>query len=595
MKGGMLHPRLWAIVRECLWTMRGNVALAALGLLGVIGAELLAPWPLKIVFDHILLGKALPSGLAFLQPVLALGTWPALLAMAGAIAAIALLAGTFSYLQIFLAAKTGHFVVYRLRSALFAHLQKLSLFFHHRARSGELLTKLASDTNLLRDVFADWSLTFIAHVLTLLAMMAVMFNLNWRLALVVVATLPPLFIVLYRLNRRIRFSVREQRHQEGRMNSRLNEVLSSMALIQAFGRQDYEEGRFQEEIHENLKSGIRTSSSTAAVTKSIALVSATGTALTVLFGAGQVLAGQLSPGELLIFIAYVNSLYKPVRDMGRLSAKFSRAGVSAGRIAEVLDTEPDLTDAADAEPARDLAGAIDLEGVRFGYGPHKPVLDGVSLHIRAGERVAVVGPSGAGKSTMASLLLRLYDPQEGVVRVDGVDLRRYQRASLRRQIGVVLQDTVLFGVSVRENIAYGKPEATQEEIEAAARAARAHEFIIDLPQGYDTVLGERGASLSGGQRQRICLARALVKQPAILIMDEPTSAVDPVSARLMEEAVARVHQGRTLLVIAHHLDDMARFDRILVMKDGRIVESGPHDALLAAKGAYLALVERRSA
>lgn len=595
MTGRLLHPRLWAIVRECLRSMAGSVALAAIGLLGVIAAELLAPWPLKIVFDHILLGKDLSPGVAFLQPVLGLGTWPALVAMAAAMAAIALLSGAFSYLQIFLAARIGHFVVYRLRSALFAHLQRLSLFFHHRVRSGELLTKLASDTNLLKDVFADWALTFIAHVLTLLAMLAVMFALNWRLSLVVLATLPPLLFVLYRLNRRIRRSVHEQRRQEGRMTSRLNEVLSSMALIQAFGRQDYEEDRFQAEIKENLESGIRTARNTAAVTKAIALVSATGTALTLLFGAGQVLAGQLTPGELLIFIAYVNSLYKPVRDLGRLSTKFSRAVVSAGRIAEVLDIEPDIEEAPDALEARAIAGDIRFEDVTFCYEQEQPVLDRVSFHIRAGERVALVGPSGAGKSTILSLLLRLYDPQGGRITIDGVDLRRYRRDSLRREIGIMLQDNVLFGASVKENIAYGKPEATSAEIEAAARAAGAHEFIVDLPQGYDTVLNERALTLSGGQRQRLCLARALVKQPAILFMDEPTSSVDAAAARQINAAVARIQRGKTLIVIAHEYADMASFDRIFVLQDGRIVESGRHETLLAARGSYLALVEPRSA
>jgi ATP-binding cassette subfamily B protein/subfamily B ATP-binding cassette protein MsbA len=587
--------RLLAIVRQCLAEMPGSVVLAAIGLIGVTCAELLGPWPLKIIFDHILLAKPLPAGLDFLQPLLDSGQWPALVAMAATIAAVALLSGGFSYLQIFLTAKVGHLVVYRLRGALFSHLQRLSLLFHHRARSGELLTKVASDTNLLRDVFADWALTFIAHFVTLVAMLAVMFVLNWRLTLLVLATLPPLLLVLYRLNLRIKTSVREQRRQEGRMASRLNEVLSSIAMIHAFGRQQYEQDRFEAEITDNLNSGIRTARTTAAVTKSIALVSAVGTAATVLFGAGQVLAGALTPGELLIFVAYVNSLYKPVRDLGRLSAKFSRAAVSAARISEVLDIVPDIDDAPDAREAGPMAGEIAFENVTFGYGGERLVLDDVSFRIRAGERVALVGPSGAGKSTLLSLLLRLYDPQAGRVCIDGIDVRSFRRDSLRREIGIVLQDTVLFGASVKENIAYGKPAATQEEIETAARWAHAHDFILDLPEGYDSVLSERGVSLSGGQRQRICLARALVKQPAILVMDEPTSAVDAVSARLINESVAQVQRGKTLVVIAHEYADMESFDRILVLKDGRIVESGKHEALLAARGTYLALVQRQQA
>jgi ATP-binding cassette subfamily B protein/subfamily B ATP-binding cassette protein MsbA len=570
------------------------MVVAAIALVGVTLADLLAPWPLKIIFDHILLERPLPDALGFVGPVLAQGTWFALVAMAGTIALIALLSGTFAYLQIYMTARVGHFITYRLRSALFAHLQRLSLAYHHQARSGELITKVASDTNLLRDVFAEWALTFAAHFLTLVAMLTVMFFINWQLALVVATTLPPLLAVIYFLNRRVKASVREQRRHEGAMASRLNEVLSSIALVQAFGRQSYEEERFREEIEGNFHSGIRTARSTGAITRAIALVSAVGTAITVLVGAQQVLGGRLTPGELLIFLAYVGSLYKPVRDLGRLSAKFSRAAVSANRISEILAAEPEADDAPDALDIGEPAGEIVFEHVSFGYREDHPILDDVSLRIGAGERVALVGPSGAGKSTLLSLLLRLYEPQSGRILIDGIDIRRYRRDSLRRQIGIVLQENVLFGVSVRENIAYGHPNAGPDEIEAAARAARAHEFIVDLPDGYDTELGERAATLSGGQRQRLCLARALVKKPAILVMDEPTSAVDAVSARLINESVARVHAGKTLLVIAHEYADMASFDRILVLEGGRIVESGAHDALLAARGTYLALVERRA-
>jgi len=589
-----MPPRFRRIIVGALAEMKWPLALAALGLVGVMVTNLLAPWPLKIIFDHILLEKPLPAGMSLLAPLLAEGKWFALCLMAGAIGLVALVAAICAYLQVFATAKVGHFITYRLRSDLFAHLQRLSLSFHQRSRSGELITKVASDTNLLRDMFAEWSLTFAAHFLTLLAMLGVMFAINWRLALVVSTSLPPLLAVIYFLNKRVKASVRAQRRYEGAMTSRLNEVLSSMLLVQAFGRQSFEERRFQEEIEGNFHSGVRTARNAGAITRAIVLVSALGTAVTVLFGAWQVLEGELTPGELLIFLAYVQSLYRPVKDLGRLSAKFSRAAVSAGRIGEILATEPDAMDETGALDIGRPAGEIVFEDVRFGYREGRPVVDGVSFRIAAGERVAVVGPSGAGKSTLLSLLLRLYEPEQGRVLIDGIDIRRFTRDSLRGQIGIVLQENILFGVSVRENIAYGCPDADDAAIEAAARAARAHEFIVDLPDGYDTVLGERGASLSGGQRQRICLARALVKSPAILVMDEPTSAVDAVSARLINESVARVHAGRTLLVIAHDYADMSGYDRILVMKDGRLVESGRHDRLMEAKGAYLALVERRA-
>lgn len=587
------RSRLRAVIGACLRAQRLPLALAALSLLGVVAAELLAPWPLKIIFDQLLLGQPLPPALARLQPLLDLGAWPALVACAAAIALIALAVGALSYLQIYTTARVGQHITSQLRSALFSHLQRLSLAYHRASRSGELLTKVAGDTNLLRDLFAEWMLTFVRHALTVLAMVVVMFVLNWQLALVVVATLPPLLGTIYVLNRRVKASVREQRRFEGRMNSRLNEVLSSMALVQAFGRQQHEEGRFQAEVQASHDSGLRTVRTAGAISKAIAVISAAGTALTVLLGAREVLAGRLTPGELLIFMAYVGSLYKPVRDLGRLSAKFSRASVSAQRVAEILDIEPDAEDAPDALDLQRPAGEIVFEDVHFAYPGGRSVLRGLNLRIAAGERVALVGGSGAGKSTLVSLLLRLYEPTAGRILIDGVDIRRYTRASLRREIGVVPQDNMLFAVSVRENIAYGRPDAPQEAVERAAVAARAHEFIVDLPQGYATELPERAGNLSGGQRQRLCLARAFVKEPAILVMDEPTAAVDATSARLIHEAVAQVHRHRSLLVIAHDFADMARYDRVLVLEGGRLAEQGAHHILLAARGPYLALVERR--
>jgi ATP-binding cassette subfamily B protein len=578
------HSRLRAVILTCLKAQRLPLALAALSLLGVVAAELLAPWPLKIIFDHTAAGPAAAA-------------WAGAAAAAAGPGRLARPGGLRSGHRAHRAGRGGAVLPaalhhgacgpphhQALRGALFTHLQRLSLAYHRASRSGELLTKVAGDTNLLRDLFAEWMLTFVRHALTLVAMVVVMFVLNWQLALVVLATLPPLLGTIYMLNRRVKASVREQRRFEGRMTSRLNEVLSSIALVQAFGRQQHEEGRFQAEVQASYDSGMRSARTAGAISKAIAVISAAGTALTVLLGAREVLAGRLTPGELLIFMAYVASLYKPVRDLGRLSAKFSRAGVSAQRVAEILDIEPDAEDAPDALDLQRPAGEIVFEDVYFAYPEGRVVLQGLNLRIAAGERVALVGGSGAGKSTLVSLLLRLYEPTAGRILIDGVDIRRYTRASLRREIGIVPQDNMLFAVSVRENIAYGRPDAPQEAVERAAMAARAHEFIVDLPQGYDTELPERASNLSGGQRQRLCLARAFVKEPAVLVMDEPTAAVDATSARLIHEAVAHVHRIRTLLVIAHDFAEMARYDRVLMLDGGRLVEQGDHHTLMAARG-----------
>lgn len=553
-----------------------TIALAFASLLGAIAMDLAAPWPIKIVVDHVLLGKALPDSPSFLQTLLAQGSTVTLVAMAGAIAGIALLSGAFAYLQTFLSARVGHELVFALRRELFSHLQRMSLAFHRRHRTGELMTKVTSDTTLLRDALSDWAVKAVAEVLLLTAVLAVMVSMNWQLALVVFVTLPLLFVLLLYLNRKIRLSAREQRRSEGRIVSRLNDVLSAIALVQAFGREDYEQARFEVDSAQSLEAGIVSSRTAAAVSKAVGVVSAVGMAGTVLVGGLFAVQGALTPGELLIFVAYVNSLYKPIRDLGKLWAKFSRAKVSAERIGELLDLEPEIRDAADAVAVTRLQGDVEFDRVTFGYDGRKPVLDGVSFRIRAGEHVALIGPSGSGKSTLVNLMLRLYEPQAGVVRIDGRSLDAYTRESLRARIGIVLQDTVLVGATIRENIGYGRPDATMAEIEAAARQASAHGFIETMPQGYESVVGERGCTLSGGQRQRICLARTLIKRPDLLILDEATSAVDAFTAAAIHQAVEGLNAGRTTIVIGHQYLALHEFDRVLELRDGRITDVTEH-------------------
>lgn len=558
---------------------KASIAVTIASLLGVIVMDLLAPWPLKIVIDNILLAKPLPESLGWFQAVISQKTTVALIVCSGAIALNALLAGGFSYLQAYTSAKIGHQLVYTLRREIFAHLQQLSLSFHTRNQSGELLTKVASDTNLIRDVFADWAVTFSGQVLTVIGMLTVMFLMDWQLALVVFATLPVLFAILLRLNRKIKATARSQRQLEGKLVSRLNEVLSSIALVQAFGREEFEESRFAVESAHNLDIGLKNARVAAAVSKATGLVMALGTAGTVFVGARLALDNKITPGDLLIFVMYVKNLYKPVRDIGKLWAKFSRAQASAERIDEILAIEPDILDEPGAVAARHLTGGITFDDVSFSYPTGRKVLDHVRCYIRPGERVAIIGPSGAGKSTLVSLILRLYEPQHGTIRLDKRPVSTYTRESLRREIGIVLQDTVLVGASIKENIAYGKPDACDHEIEWAARAAYAHEFIMELPDGYDSIVGERGCTLSGGQRQRICLARAIIKQPSILILDEPTSAVDPESAKLIDTALTTIHQGKTLLVIGHQFSSLASFDRIFAIENGRLTELNAQDEM----------------
>jgi ABC-type multidrug transport system fused ATPase/permease subunit len=581
--------RLRAIVLERIAATRGALAIAALCLVGAIAAELAAPWPVKILFDHVLLGQPLTPALAWLGPLFAEGMAVTTAALAVAVFGLVLAGGACAFVQIFITARLGHELAHRLRIELFRALQRLPLAQHRRTGSGEAMVRFAADTTALKDVVSDWVLTIVAQTGLVIGMLVVMFLLDWRLALVVTLTLPVLFGVLAVLNRRIRRSLAAQRRQEGRLASRVGEVLASLAVVQAFGRVEHEAARFDAASAEHLDDGVRTSRTTAAVARSIALVSAAASAVTLLVGARQVLEGHMTPGDLLVFMAYLRSLFKPLRDLGKLSVKVSRATVSAARIADVIGQPPGDADRPGAVPVTRLRGEVTFDDVRFGYDPRRRVLDGASFHVAAGEHVAIVGASGSGKSTIASLVLRLLVPDDGVVRIDGRDVRDWEVDSLRGAIGVVLQDTLLFGATVRENIAYGKIDATDAEIEAAARDAQVHDVVMRLPDGYDTVVGDRGGLLSGGERQRVCLARALVKRPDILVLDEPTAAIDPLSSRLVRESVARVRRGRTTIVISHALADMRDFDRILVIADGAVAEAGSRAELMARRGRYFAL------
>lgn len=588
------RTRFTHIILAHLSRSRGLLGLSAACLAGATLMQLLAPWPLKIIFDQILLDKPLPPSLSVLDPMIHGSPLTALIVLASSIAAIALVSGGLTYGQVFAMSKVGHQLVYGLRRELFSHVQRLSLTYHSRSRSGEMLSKLAWDTSNLKNAFTELPLGILAHLLTFLGMFTVMFIMNWALSLIILSTLPILGAALFVLNRKILHTVREQRKQEGNMTSRFNEVLSAIPLVQAFGREGYEEDRFDMESVRNLRAGIQTARTTAAVSRVVAVVGAVGTAATVFFGAWQVLKARMTPGDLLIFVAYVKNVYGPVKDLSKLSAQVSSALVSANRVAELLGIEPEIRDRPGAIVARNLHGTIAFENVSFGYETDRRVLHHVSFRITGGEKVALVGASGAGKSTLVSLLLRLFEPQQGRIAIDGVSVADYRRDSLRQEIGIVLQDTLLFGASVAENISYGKPDATASDIEEAARLAHAHDFIMSLPEGYQTVVGERGSTLSGGQRQRICLARAIVKRPSILILDEPTAAVDAVSASQIRDAMARIQEGKTMIVIAHQFADMEQFDRILVLDRGCLIEQGTHRQLLARQGVYANLYARQS-
>lgn len=578
--------RFKRVILSHLHQVKGGLALSALCVVGFTLTELSRPWPLKIIFDHILLDTPLTSALSFLGEIFQRGKVLSLVVLSLSIVLIAILRGLFSYSQLYITSRIGYQMVYRLRRELFAHLQRLSLSFHNRARSGELLTKVTSDTNTLKDLFAESALTFAAQLLTLIGMFTIMFALNWKLSLIAVTTIPILFYILYLLHHRIKVSARTQRKKEGKIASRISEVLATVTLVQAFGRERYEAERFDMENAKSLEESIRTARMEAAATRTVEIVSAFGTWAVVLFGSLQVLKGHMTPGDVLIFASYLTNMYRPIRNLARLSTQFSKAMISAERITEILEMEPDIQDDPQAIEAFNLKGEIVFEDVSFDYGNGKGVLRNVSLTISPGQRVALLGASGAGKSTIVSLILRLYDPCEGSILIDGVSIKKYQRESLRRQIGVVLQDSVLFGTTIRENIAYGKPDATVEEILAAAKAANAHDFIIELENGYDTIIGERGGTLSGGQRQRIAIARALIRNAPILVLDEPMTGLDVESEAKVREALNRLMAGKTCLLITHDLQAVEETGLVLVLEEGRIVTRGTHCDLMGRNRRY---------
>jgi len=591
--GQRMGGRFYRVVREHLVEVKGRLSIAAVCTLLLAFADLLRPWPLKLIFDYILFKKPIPHSLSFMHELIAHGTVTAVVLISSGIVAIALLKSFAAYSQTHIVSQIGFRFAHSLRRALFVHLQRLSLSFHTRMRSGELLTNITSDTNVLRDALIEFVLTFVSEFLTLLGMIVIMVTINWKLSLIVLAVTPVLVFLSLVRYRKIRDSARRQRRAEGQIAAKASEVFSSMHLVQAFGRGSYEKERFENDSVEALKESVRTARLEAAAARAADLTVAAGTWAVVLVGSVEALMGQMTPGNVLVFAAYMNSMYTPIRNLAKLSSRVSRAAVVAHRIADVLDLEPDIQDDPNPIEAADLKGKIKFNDVSFAYQTGAPVLNHISFTVAPGQQVALLGRSGSGKSTLGSLALRLYDPQTGSISIDGVDIKKYRLESLRREIGIVLQDSLLFATTVRENIAYGKLDATEQEIVAAAKAANAHDFIMQLENGYDTVVGERGATLSGGQRQRIAIARTFIRDMPILILDEPMTGLDIESETTVREALRRLMSGRTSILITHDLEAASEADLILLLADGQIIEQGSHQELLLRNGQYRDLWEFR--
>lgn len=554
--------------------------------LGATLMKVLRPWPIKVLFDVVLIPQAAPAGQQWLLRLQGVPTDSLVAAVCLALLGVTGLWGLFSYGQAYLTARAGQVVVFSLRRRTYSHLQRLSLSFHQRKQRGDLLMRLTGDINVLRDMLVDALLLGVSEALMLVAMVSVMLLLDWKLTLVALALLPLLALTTFRFSVQIRQAARKQRKKEGRVAAMIGEMLGGIALIQAYGRERYQDKRFKKSNRKSLKAGLRTTRLEASMARLVEVLLAAGTAAVLWVGVRRVQAGVLTPGDLLVFTAYVHSSYRPLRKLARVSTRLSKAVVCAERITEVLRREPEVQDRPGAKRAKRLQGTAEFRRVSFRYPGRSRVLRKVSFELPAGSFVGLVGPSGAGKSTILGLLLRLYEPDEGRILVDGKDLHRYRIQSLRDQMSVVLQEPVLFGTTVRENIAFGKPGASDAEIERAARRANAHDFICELPDSYDTAIAEAGASLSGGQRQRIAIARAFVRDAPILLLDEPTYGLDAAAEAEVMEALTRLMEGRTALFIAHKLAAVQRADQILVLRRRRIHERGTHDELVRQDGWY---------
>jgi len=550
------------------------------------------PWPLKVVIDLVLSNRR--SRVPLLGGWLEAARPDPMSILYGACAAtllIALSTGLLTYGYTRALGDIGQRFVFVLRRNLFAHMQRLSLRFHDRQRTGDLITRLTSDIQALRDVVSNGSMLLISNGCLLVGMVVMMVWLNWQFALAALSVAPLLFWTVFRYTNRIKAAARDARASDGLLASVAQETLASIRIVQGLAQEEQQSERFEVQNAGSLRAYLEGIRYQARVAPQVDLLAALGLAVVMWYGATRVRAGILTTGDVVVFFAYVTNLYSPMKALSRLSASFARAGVAAERIAAILGVRSEVSEAPDARPAPRFAGRIEFRDVSFEYTAGHPVLSRLNLVIEPGTTLAIVGATGAGKSTLVSLIPRLYDPTAGGVAIDGTDVRRYTVQSLRDQISLVLQDSLLFSGTIRENVAFGRPEASEAEIRRAAQLANAEEFILQLPDGYDSVVAERGSTLSGGQKQRIAIARAILRDAPILILDEPTTGLDAASEHVVLTALEVAAAGRTTLTIAHRLRTVRFADHIIVLERGQIVEAGTHAELLHRQGRYAALCE----
>jgi ATP-binding cassette subfamily B protein len=563
------------------------LAVLACMLAGIV-LSVLQPWPMKLLVDYVLDAKPLPANVAWLIHWLpGASSLENLLAWSvGGTIIIFLLNWTVGLVSAYVSAGLGQRMTYALAADLFGHLQRLSLGFHTRKHLGDTIARVTNDTGSVSTIVLGALLPVITSVFTLVAMFSVMWQVNTSLTLLSVAVVPFMVAVFWIYAESLVKRSYQQQEVEARLYNLTEQTLSSIPAVQAYTAEDQNEREFELRSRENVRAMMATTSVQMQFKVLIGLATAVGTAGILWIGGREVIQGNLTAGSILIFLSYLGSLYAPLNQLMYTSSTVQSASGSARRVIEMLETEHDVVDKPEAISLPTIKGKLVFEDVSFGYDTDDPFLKGISLTANPGETIAIVGKSGAGKTTLVGMIPRFFDPWTGCVRVDGHDLRDVRIKSLRSQIALVLQEPFLFPISVAENIAYGRPDATREEIIAAGKAANAHTFIQRLPEGYDTVIGERGATLSGGERQRLSIARALLKDAPVLVLDEPTSALDVGTEALLLEALERLMKGRTTFIVAHRFSTIRNATRIVVLEGGQVAETGSHEELLRRGGLY---------
>ncbi len=572
----LFSPELRRLVRE-LRAHRGVVTSAVV--CGVLAALLDVAWKLGLMPVLTTIFTQAPREGMFLRLGLALG----------GVLGLYLLRGLASYGQMYLTNVSAQRLVRDLRQKLYSHIQRLPVGYFDSERTGHLMSRVVVDTGLIQTVLGGELINIVTAPVRVLGGLGVMLGCSGRLTAASVLVFPAVALLIYRAGRRMRRHMGEVQGKLADLQALLQETLSAVRLVRAYGTEEYEARRFGEQNLQTVRAGLRAARVQAAITPLVELIAVLGVAAAVLVGGWEIASGRLDGPRLLLFVIFAQQVGTSLNALARMNLSLQQLAAAAARVFEILSLQPEIIERADARPLTEVQGALAFEDVSFAYDGKEQVLRNVSFSLAPGERVALVGVSGAGKSTVANLILRLYEPDAGRVTIDETDLRAVTVASLRQAVALVPQETMLFSGSVAENIAYGRQDLPREQIEAAAKAAGAEEFVRALPQGYDTLIGERGVTLSGGQRQRIAIARALLRDPKVLILDEATSSLDARTEAAVQEALLDAMQGRTTLVIAHRLSSLRRVDRVLLLQGGTIVESGTHGELMRKRGAYYSL------